>query len=370
MRCRLFGLVVGSWLLTGCAQMAVVSETDQGRAPELLIASDLVNALMQVDGYHPATTRLQMQPAKHRFGKTLSKVLTEAGYEIQRVSSRVGDRFVEYTFSNRQNSAAAVPQTYQLRVGDVQVKRDYSQQLGRVQPASDLFVLGVDASAIRLNDHIFSVDGAAPKQLHVEPASQTTKPVAPKSNQKNAAFQQVSVQPNASTDQPSGTQPPDNQSSDNQSSTAPLSDGLVMDTPVELLVNGESHPRIYQPGDKLVFTVKSPVDARLSCYYQGPDAGIIRVYPNRFTTESMVSAGQMVHIPSTEHWAIEASRAGEADKMMCISVDPTLAPQMNLYEATPDLESLSVSSFKQILVEIENAIGVVPQAQHVSVLVN
>ena len=159
MRIRPIGLLLAASILSGCAQMAVVQEAEKGRAPELMIASDLVNMLMQVDGYHPVTTRLQMQKPKHHFGKTLNKVLLAAGYDIQRVSSPVGDRFVEYTFSNRQNSQSAVPQTYQLSVGAVRIKRDYSLSLGRVQPASDLYVSGFDASNILLNDHIFSIDG-------------------------------------------------------------------------------------------------------------------------------------------------------------------------------------------------------------------
>lgn len=342
MRIGLFGLILAIGSLSGCAQMAVVQETAQGRAPEQVIASDLVNILMQVDGYHPVMTRLQMQEPTHRFGKTLNKVLETAGYDIQRVSSPMGERFVEYTFSNRQNSQSSVPQTYQLSVGDVQIKRDYSFSLGRVQPASDLYVAGVDASNIQLNDHIFSIGG-----------EQTPPSIAPASESIEAA--PSPIKQNDSSLQHVGTRP---------------SNKPVAELSFELLVNGESTPRDYSPGDKLVFTVKTPVDTRLSCYYQGPEAGIIRIYPNRFTINSVVNAGVLVHIPSTEEWAIEASQAGASDQVLCASVDPALETQMSLYESTPDFEVLPVNNFAQLVSEIEQATGIAPQTQRVSVLVN
>lgn len=343
MRIRILGLLF-IFAISGCAQIAVTEEPNQARSPELLIASDLVNTLMQVDGYHPQTTRLQMQSPEHGFGETLNNVLLSAGYDIQHVSVQAGDRFVSYLLPNRQSGPDGTPLTYQLNVGGVKIKRDYSLSLDRVQPASAVYMLGADASTIRLNDQIFSIDDKSepslvPSGQIAERRPTTTYPVSD-------PFQHVSTEPAVAlvpTATPSA------------------------DESIELLVNGESNPGTYSPGDNLNFTVRTTVDVRLSCYYQDPGEGIMRVYPNRFTAESVVAAGSVVHIPSSEHWAIEATRVDSADRLMCVSLDPEFDSRLSHYEATPDLETLPVQSFEQLLEEIEIATGIEPQAQEVSV---
>jgi len=121
-----------------------------------MVSIDLVNALMQVDELHPAVKSLEMQIPDSDFGRSLRKVLSLAGYQINTTLSGARDS-LEYSASrNSSGSAAGSTWTYQLGVDSVKIKRDYSVENGRVLPASSLYVQGTDPSAIQLNDYIFA----------------------------------------------------------------------------------------------------------------------------------------------------------------------------------------------------------------------
>jgi len=319
---RLMAVIFSVALLTGCAQLEVIKATGQGRAPELLIASDLVNALMQAEGFHPTSTRLQMRTPKHRFGKTLQRVLMSAGYDIQKVDARIGDRFVDYAYSNRKQSVINGSQTYQVNVGHLGVKRDYVVQNGEVRPDSDLLISGVDAAHIALNDQIFT---------QAKPVKSTPRDIK-------------------RPDRPD-TQPIETTSN------------------LEMFVNGEPSPRNYSAGENIVLTVKSATDARLSCYYQDPDSNVMRIFPNRFIAESTLAAGDVIRIPAANDWSIEASKSGFDDKILCISVHPTLDAVMLDYEKSPDLEPLEVASLEELLSDLTGVIGQRPQNKQLSISV-
>ncbi len=357
MRNVLIGLMLSTNLLAGCAQMAVLEATDQGRAPELVIASDLVNALMQVDGYHPTTTRLQIQKSpKHKFGQTLHAVLANVGYDIEYVSSPMGDRFVQYTLSDHKNSAGSIPKTYHLSVGEVEFKRDYEVIGGRVQPASNLLMAGVDPMTIKLNDQIFGLEASVESDEQLPPQQPGPEQV---SERVNVQTEPVPETPASGLQQVSNVQPAGQHQGIDQSESA-----------IDLLVNGESSPREYNEGDNLVFTVRSRFDVRLSCYYQDPDGSVIRMYPNRFTQQSNIRAGELVHIPANDEWAIQATRSGANDKVMCLSVDSEQEVAMSGFESAPDLEPLPVNNFDELLNELKLQTGIMPQIERLSIRVN
>jgi len=351
MRYHLVGLILGAMMLTGCAQMPVMEEADRARDPELVIASDLVNALMQVDGYHPTTTRLQIQKSKHAFGKTLNSVLGSVGYDIQYVDAPMGDRFVQYSLSDNQTSLGSMPKTYHLSVGGVEFKRDYKTIDGRVQPASKLLGKGVDPRTIVLNDHIFGIETQpelVQQRVGTEPGNQTVAATVNQNTYSQTPLQQVNNELPVESPQ----------------KTERLSSGI------DLLVNGESSPSQYHVGDNLVFTVRTESDARLSCYYRDPAGTVIRIYPNRFASKSTVRAGELVHIPASDEWALQASEAGASDDVMCLSVEPDLQALMAEFESAPDLEPLTANSFDELLDMLRVQTGISPHEQRLSIHVN
>jgi len=223
-----------------------------------------------------------------------------------------------------------------------------------VQPASNLLMAGVDPMQIKLNDHIFGLD-AAPESVEQQQSQQQYSVSA----QNNVQVHPVPESPMPALQQVSTAQP-----------EAVHQAGGLHDSGIDLLVNGEASPSIYSVGDNLIFTVRSQSDVRLSCYYQDPDGSVIRVYPNRFSTQSIIRAGELVHIPANDEWALQATRSGANDEMMCLSVEPEQEAAMSEFESAPDLAPLAVNSFAQLLSELKLQTGIAPQTKRLSVQVN
>lgn len=349
MQYRWFSYVLTAVLLSGCAQLEIMETIGQGRSPERLVASDLVNAMMQIDGLHPSNTRLQMKSSKFAFGKALRKVLETAGYEVQIVKSETGNTFVKYLFSDNKSDATHrnTPQEFQLDIGTISVKRQYSTKRGHVQPASNLFVSGADASAIKLNDQIF-----------------TTLPPSEQVAGLDEPVVEVEQSENGVTTNAAPIPEPLMQVSTTGNMSRPLPLNLNMH------VNGKQNTALQQAKDPLVVSVTSAIDSLVYCYYLDANANMMRIYPNRFAPESRVAAGQTIQIPSTELWSIEASQAGSVDEFMCVAVDPALESQLISVESAPDLELLAMKQLDEVLNDFQQLTGTLVHAEKVRININ
>ena len=124
--------------------------------PIELVSIDLVNALMQIEGKHPARTKLHMLQPQNDFSRHLHKVLLLAGYGVDVGDDQGSGGFVDYLISDTEQTSDGPVVTYQLAIDDVKIKRDYIISNDQVSPASSLFVKGADPTNIGLNDHIFT----------------------------------------------------------------------------------------------------------------------------------------------------------------------------------------------------------------------
>ena len=162
MRKSMIVWVLLSVVLGGCASTKVNKAKDRQAAPDRLIITDLVNTLQQVPALHPQSTRLRMLQPEHQFGQTLLSVLSDAGYLVQIVGSGEGAGYVNFRVTDRHQSESGVSNTYQIMIGSVGVKRDYRRVNGVIEPTSKMFVAGVDASTLTVNDSIFPQYSDAP----------------------------------------------------------------------------------------------------------------------------------------------------------------------------------------------------------------
>lgn len=119
-----------------------------------LIAIDLVNALVQFNGMHPANAQLTMTPSNTGFTSALQSVLSAAGYSIGGKARQSSSLVTSYIEQGKQELTGH-HRTYMLIVGTIKIKRDYFLQDWGVTPSSNLYVQGADASQIILNDDIF-----------------------------------------------------------------------------------------------------------------------------------------------------------------------------------------------------------------------
>lgn len=127
--------------------------------PELdLIATDFVNALMQLDALPAISTTVALQSSlrNDEFTQSMLAALQKAGYAIRWVENKGTDRLFQYRYSKEVTEQNQRSDTYELAIGVVEMRRSYATAGQSVQPLSPLYVRGTDASGIVLNDDLFT----------------------------------------------------------------------------------------------------------------------------------------------------------------------------------------------------------------------
>lgn len=124
-----------------------------------LVSIDLVSALVQLPEVNPSAVTLQVTRPKTAFGNLVVRALEDAGYGLQRVPADQGIHYVQYSQRYAETDAGPVTD-YVLRVGDLSLEREYSENESGVYPASLLRVNGIESpNSIVLNDAIFQEQG-------------------------------------------------------------------------------------------------------------------------------------------------------------------------------------------------------------------
>jgi len=124
-----------------------------------LISIDLVSALVQLPDISPTVVTLQVIQPKTAFGNLIVRALEDAGYGLQRVSADQGLHYVQYSDRFAQTDAGPITD-YVLRVGEVELSREYTENSNGVFPSSLMRVDGAERpDLIELNDSIFKEQG-------------------------------------------------------------------------------------------------------------------------------------------------------------------------------------------------------------------
>lgn len=142
--------------LVGCAVLDVGRKSNSlSERNHTVVALDFVSALSGLRGHHPANTMLQVRPANHGFGKTLLRELRDAGYGLQTITQEAsGPMLVSYQADSFENSSYRSV-AYRLRVGSVELGREYEVRAGRVFPVSSLSVKGIEIASQALDQSMF-----------------------------------------------------------------------------------------------------------------------------------------------------------------------------------------------------------------------
>lgn len=161
------GLFAG--LLSGCAATVAPdtstppeSVSDPEKLDEShveLIVIDLVSAMVQVRELAPLTTTLQISNPRGVFGNKLVETLETIGYGLQYVSEDQGANYVSYANRSIESNSGFV-QDFLVRVGGIEITREYDLVEGRVVPTAIMFVKGTRSFGnILLNEDIFLQQG-------------------------------------------------------------------------------------------------------------------------------------------------------------------------------------------------------------------
>ena len=131
----------------------------QERAHLQLISTNLVSTLVQIPSLQSGTATLQINDPKTPFGNAIVRALEDAGFGLQRVSADQGQNYVSYSKRVSETEAGMVTD-YNLSVGKVNLRREYSLVGNLIYPSSLMTISGTDSLRnIELTDAIFAEQG-------------------------------------------------------------------------------------------------------------------------------------------------------------------------------------------------------------------
>jgi|GEM_PF-4232090 len=89
---------------------------------------------------------------------------------------------------------------------------------------------------------------------------------------------------------------------------------------------------VFKPGDATTVRVGLSSDGYLNCFYQPKFGEIIRLFPNRFQSESRIVAETEVKIPPTDEFVIQFDQSDTIEQILCLvtanDVNRFVAPEL------------------------------------------
>ncbi len=122
--------------------------------PEVLISTDLINAITQLRPYSELETVFRIPLVPDEFMIQLESRLLERGYQVDRVNSKTGERVLMSSVVRTSNADPIY--TYMVAIDRIAIKRNYRIGEDRVlAPVSSLYIRGASPSSVALNDALF-----------------------------------------------------------------------------------------------------------------------------------------------------------------------------------------------------------------------
>ncbi len=131
-----------------------------------LIAMNFVSALRQLDEAMPtkSTVHLSNEQLNDAFTQAMHRALIQAGYGIRWVEDGSREHFLQYRRRSEASERLRRREVYEIAVGQIEMRRTYTTDIhDRVTPESPLYMRGVDATGIVMDDEIFNQQPALDK---------------------------------------------------------------------------------------------------------------------------------------------------------------------------------------------------------------
>lgn len=161
------------FLLTACSSMFKSADSDSTAQSDAalapfaidLISTDFVNALRQLPAVSPDGTTVALLQSSYQdvFVQAMHRALKKQGYGIRWVEDGESQYLLQYRKDTEAKNKLTVRDVYEVAFGYIEMRRTYLTDAGnKVRPATPLYVRGIDASGIVLNDDIFDVVASKP----------------------------------------------------------------------------------------------------------------------------------------------------------------------------------------------------------------
>lgn len=104
----------------------------------------------------------------------------------------------------------------------------------------------------------------------------------------------------------------------------------------------------YFPGEYVQVLVETTADAFTYCYYQDSGNQVVRLFPNRFTPDPLLLAGQPIQLPGPAPFDLIMEKPGVQEQIMCFSSSDELGRFLPTNLQTADLEPMPVNNLQAV----------------------
>ncbi len=101
-------------------------------------------------------------------------------------------------------------------------------------------------------------------------------------------------------------------------------------------------------GERIRLQVAATTDAHVYCYLQDESKNVLRIYPNRFSPDARVHAGQPLSIPGRMRFELVANRKKALETVACFAADRDVIGELPAAVVGTDLASLPVDSLDEV----------------------
>ena len=323
---------------------------------EKLVALDMVGALIQIREMSPAQVSLKVDNPSNPFALHIQNALNSAGYSQQSEEPSLPSLSVITTVNPVREATPATSQviegtakTYQLKIRNIILRREYLLDKGRIEPRSPMHIKGASAIRVQLDNSIFD-SPVIHYAMAEKPSTVRPLPLA------------VVTVPNTSMSQ---DLPPANANDQLPDAWSDLGSLL----PLVVRAEPETGSNL-SVGDPVRITVETGQDSRIHCYYEDSDGTVARLFPNRYQKDSTVHAGETLILPESNQWQLSAPLAGETEQVMCIAIASEDDKAIALKPLLPDLLPIVATDLTEIQNWYETTAGTELANRKVSIAVN
>ncbi|MFK7858228.1 MAG: DUF4384 domain-containing protein [Granulosicoccus sp.] len=123
-------------------------------------------------------------------------------------------------------------------------------------------------------------------------------------------------------------------------------------------------------GDPIQIIVETDQDSQIHCYYQDGDGTVSRLFPNRYSADGILNAGDALVLPESDEWQLSATRVGETEQFLCVAITPEWLDRLSVIPLLPDLQPIANSNLSQIYSRYKKVLGDELINQNLSIAVN
>jgi len=121
--------------------------------------------------------------------------------------------------------------------------------------------------------------------------------------------------------------------------------------PLQVSMTTPKGPRpTYRVRESLAMTVTTSRDAYLYCYYEDANGTVARIFPNKFTPDSYVSANRPTAIPGKDaRYGIVFDKPGASEEVLCLASEREVGLRLPDALKQKDLTPLPVGSLDDVV---------------------